>query len=107
MRSFAPSENSDVDHGLDAAELGAVGDCAVRGGFRQRIADDDLRCGPLGNSLDLGQARAGHDHPRRGAAGLAEIAEGGGYTQRNGAIEIGIRQNRRWATCRRAPAPHA
>ena len=51
------------------------------------------RCGPLGDCLDLGQPRAGHDHARRRAAGLAEIAEGGGYAQRNGAIEIGIRQD--------------
>ena len=37
--------------------------------------------------------RAGHDHARRRAAGLAEIAEGGGDAQGNGAIEIGVRQD--------------
>jgi hypothetical protein len=38
-------------------------------------------------------ARARHDHPRRRAARLAEVAEAGGDAQRDGAIEVGVGQD--------------
>ena len=90
LRAF---RNADADHGLDPVELGTVGDRTMGGGLRERIADDDLICGPLGDRLDLGKLRARHDHARRRAARLAEVAEAGGDAQRNGAIEIGVRQD--------------
>ena len=46
LRAF---RNADADHGLDAVELGAVGDCTMGGGLRERIANDDLGCGPPGD----------------------------------------------------------
>ena len=61
--------------------------------FRERIADHQFRSGRRGQNLDLRHLRAGHKHARRRAAGLAEIAEGGGDAERNGTAQLGIRQN--------------
>ena len=84
---------TDADHRLDALELRPVGDRTMGRAFRKRIADHDFGSSRRGQNFDLRQLRAGHNHARRRAAGLADIAEGGADAERHRPAQLGIRQN--------------
>ena len=84
---------ADTDHLLHTVELGAVRDRAVCCLLIARIANDELCDCRSGQRLDVGELAAWHDHPRRRAAGLADVTKGRGDTRRNGFRQIGIGQD--------------